>query len=90
MRRGGPIAATLKIFGFTFANWRRFRLIPACMSRTYLLCLLIALAVMDGYVNDGRGARFLLRAGQSAGENFNIFVDGVVRQAFPRAHVAER
>jgi len=60
------------------------------MSRTYLVCLLIALAVMDGYVNDGRGARFLLGAGQSAGQQFNNCVDSVVRQAFPRAHTSQR
>lgn len=60
------------------------------MSRTYLICLLIALAAMDGYVNDGRGARFLLIAGQSAGEKVNASIDGVVHLAFPQAHTPER
>jgi len=54
------------------------------MSKTYLVCLLIALFVMDEYANDGRGARLLLLAGQSAGEKINGAVDSAVRGAFPQ------
>ena len=60
------------------------------MSRTYLLCVLIALMVMDGYVNDFRGARSLLRAGQSMGEKVDASVDRVVGKLFGRAQSPAR